>query len=413
MRDRKVYRHEAYNPDRAILHVDMDAFYAQVEQLLKPALRGKPIIVGFSQSKRGVVTACSYEARVFGVRAGMPTGQALRLCPKAIVVPGTMDAYADYSERTREVFNTFTPYVDPASIDEAYLDITDTLSIHPDPVDTAVALKKAIKSELRLSCSVGVAACKHMAKVASAMDKPDGLTTLWPHELDRKLFGLKVGKLFGVGPVTSAKLNGLGLYTVGDLATASSDLLKEYFGANGEYLKRIANGLDDSPVMAHENRPRPKSISHESTFNSDSADLEFLHSVILHLTDKVVFRMRKHDVNTRNVTLRVRYSDFKTITRSRSLPVPLEDLGAIFRTARSLLPIDDVQRKMVRLLGVKVSELGELDTGAQELLFADVSLAKLKAADEAVGALSARFGKRAIVRAGSLRYLSRKSWNPE
>ncbi len=413
MHDRKLYSDNKFRPERAILHVDMDAFYAQVEQLHRPELRGKPLLVGPSASRRGVVATCSYEARAFGVRSGMAMGKALELCPTATVVAGSMGAYSHYAEKIREIFCEFTPFVEVTSIDEAYLDITDSLKIHPDPVEVAVDFKREIRNRLHLICSIGVSANKHLAKVASALEKPDGLTTIWPYELEEKFFPLDVSKLYGVGPVTTARLNSLGVFRIGQLARMPADLLKREFGSNGEHLKRIANGLDDSPVLAHIDKPDPKSISHEKTFENDSADFRLLDSVILHLTDKVVSRMKKHRFTAGTITLRVRFADFKTITRARSVSVPTDDVELIYKIARGLLPRELVASRKIRLLGVRVSNLSKSCPADQPSLFSDNDMNRKSVAGDAVEKIRNKYGKYSIVRAGSLTYLQNKSELPE
>ncbi len=413
MRDGKLYSEDKFRLERAILHVDMDAFFAQVEQLHRPELRGKPLLVGLSASRRGVVATCSYEARAFGVRSGMPMGKALELCPTATVVAGSMGAYSHYAEKIREIFCEFSPYVEVISIDEAYLDITDSLRIHPDPVEVAVDLKREVRNRLHLICSIGVSSNKHLAKVASPLDKPDGLTTMWPHELEDKFFPLDVSKLYGVGPVTTARLNALGIVRIGQLARMSVDQLKREFGSNGEHFKRIANGLDDSPVLTHIDKPDPKSISHEKTFESDSEDFRLLDSVILHLTDKVVSRMKKRRFVAGTITLRVRFADFETITRARSVSMPTDDVERIYEVARSLLPRQLAVKKKIRLLGVRVNNLSKSRPADQPSLFSDKDMNRKRVTGDAVEQIRQKYGKYSIVRAGSLTYLQKKSELPE
>ncbi|MCK4656830.1 MAG: DNA polymerase IV [candidate division Zixibacteria bacterium] len=391
--------------DRVILHVDMDAFYAQVEQMLKPDLRGKPVIVGLGRSRRGVVTACSYEAKAFGVKSGMSGYEALKLCPRAEVVRGSMDTYTYLSEKAREVFGDFTPIVEPASIDEAYLDISGCMTRYSDAVALASALKAEIKRRIALVCSVGVSVNKHLAKISSALEKPDGLTTMWPHELREKLWPLAVSKIYGIGPVTTRTLNGIGVFKIGELAEAPISLLKRHLGSGAEHFKRIANGENVSSVHRHEDLSDEKSISHARTFNYDSDDIEYLHSVILHLSDKVVSRMKKGGFLTRTVSLRVRFSDFTTITRDKSLQKPTEKVETVYETARSLLPLRRVNREKVRLLGVKVTSLSRTESTPQMTLFGDTRSERQIVAANAVEDIRRKFGKESIVRAGSLKFI--------
>ncbi len=395
--------------DRIILHIDMDAFYAQVEQLLRPDLRGKPVIVGLGTFRRSVVAACSYEARAFGVRAGMPRYKALELCPQAVVVGSSMESYTYFSKKVQEVFDDFTPIVEPASIDEAFLDVSGCMKLYPDPVSLAAALKAEIRRRLDLVCSVGISVNKHLAKVASALEKPDGLTTMWPHELSEKLFPLDVSKLYGVGPVTAVAMNSIGIFKIGDLAEAPSDLLRARFGSNGEHFKRIANGQDDAPVRSHEDLSDEKSISHSRTFAYDSADFDFLYSAILHLSDKVVSRMLGRGFVARTVTLQVRFADFTTITRDKSLPGPTDNLQTIYKTACELLPLARARRETVRLLCVRVSNLSRKNSTSQTSLFSDHSLEKQGRVSDAVERIRDKFGKKSIVRAGSLQFIEGKN----
>lgn len=395
-------------PQRVILHVDMDAFYAQVEQLLRPELRGKSVIVGLGDFRRGVVTACSYEARAFGVKAGMPGLEAIRLCPDAIVVRGSMDSYTYFSGKVREVFSDFTPIVEPASIDEAYLDVTGCMRLHTDAVALAASVKAEMRRRLSLICSVGVSVNKHLAKVASALEKPDGLTTMWPHELRTKLFPLDVSKLYGVGPVATRNLNSLGIYRVGDLAEAPVSLLKTCLGSSADHFKKIANGQDNSPLHTHDNMSSEKSISHSKTFSCDTSDIEYLRSAILHLSDKVVSRMKGRGFLAATVSLKVRFADFTTITRDRSFRQPTDDIRMVYRTACDQLPEDRVKREKVRLLGVRVANLSERRSDGQSMLFNDSLCEKHDRAACAVEYVRAKFGKSSIIRAGSLVFVGKR-----
>ena len=392
-------------PDRLILHVDMDAFYAQVEQMLKPDLRGKPVIVGLGRSRRGVVTACSYEAKAYGIKAGMSGYEALKLCPHAEVVRGSMDTYTYLSEKTREIFGDFSPIVEPASIDEAYLDISGCMTRYSDAVALASALKAEMTRRLDLVCSVGVSVNKHLAKISSALEKPDGLTTMWPHELREKLWPLSVSKIYGIGPVTTRTLNSIGIFKIGELAEAPLSLLKKHLGSSAEHFKEIANGKDVSPVHRHEDLSDEKSISHSRTFNYDSADYEYLHSVILHLSDKVVSRMKKGGFLARTVSLKVRFADFTTITRDKALRNPTEKVETVYESARSLLPRRRVKREKVRLLGVKVTNLSRAESTPQMTLFGDTRSERQIVAANAVEDIRRKFGKESIVRAGSLKFI--------
>jgi DNA polymerase-4 len=387
---------------RVILHVDMDAFYAQIEQLHHPELRGKPVLVGLGDRRRGVVTTCSYEARAFGVRSGMPIGKALQLCPHAELVPGAMDAYVRYSERIRAVFERFTPFVEPTSIDEAYLDITDRLGVHPQPLDLARKIKSEVRREVDLTCSIGISFNKYMAKIASGLNKPDGLTTIWQSELAEKLMPLSVRCLIGVGPATETVLANLGIYTVNDLVKTSINTIRSKLGQVGEHLRSSALGEDDSPVRHIKELREEKSMSHEQTFEHDISDPELLDSVILQLADMLSSRLKRRKLGCRTVTLKVRFSDFATISRGRSTSEPTDDLNVISEIARELLPRESVCSNRVRLLGVRASQLIKVADRTQMSLFVDPEETRRRAADGAVNLIRSKYGREAVVRAGTL-----------
>ncbi len=393
------------NFSRFILHVDMDAFYAQVEQLKRPDLRGRPVIVGPGESLRGVVTACSYEARAFGVHAGMSAMDAKKLCPHAVFLHGDMDAYSHYSGLSREVFAEFTPMVEPASIDEAYLDVTACGRLYPTVIDLSADLKKRMKERIGLTCSVGISTNKHLAKVASALEKPDGLTTLFPEELETKLHPLPVGKLYGLGPVTEASFQSAGIFTIGQLVSTPDDYLQQRLGHTGEYFKKVALGLDDSPVHTYTEMSDEKSMSHERTFDYRKADITFIHSVLLDLTDRVVTRLQKRHFLAKTLTLRLRYTSFKTITRDKTIDAPTRSVDRIYKTVVSLLPPRVTIEHRVRLLGVRASNLLD-ETEMQSLDLFDQRVSEKESdASNAIEQVRAKFGRNAIVRAGSLKYI--------
>lgn len=394
--------------DRVIMHVDMDAFYAQIEQNLRPELRGKPVIVGAGDRRRGVVTACSYEARKYGVRAGISAIEAFKLCPQAIPVRGSMDTYIHYSGLTRNIFDRFTPVVEPASIDEAYLDTTGCDRLYDSPIALACDLKSAIRKEIGITCSVGISTNKHLAKVASALDKPDGLTTLWPDELVEKLHPLDVSRLYGLGPVTAQGFYLRGIRTIGELVNTEDSDLEQLLGKTGLYFKRIAEGCDDSPVHPRDEMSAEKSMSHERTFNSQNADVDFIHSVILDLSDRVASRLRARGFLTRTITLKLRYSDFKTITRDKSIHVYTRKVETIFNTARSLIPGGRPVFKSIRLIGVRASNLTREETSSQPELFDQLEESRDTRASNAIESVRSKFGRDAICRAGSMKFLDTK-----
>lgn len=338
---------------RTIAHVDMDAFFAAVETLDHPEYRGKPLIVGGPRdSRRGVVSTCSYEARRYGVRSAMPLAEAARRCPEAIFVPGRMGRYAEVAQVVRRVFSEFSPVVEPVSIDEAFLDLTGTEHLHP----SLEALGRQIKIRIAaatggLTASVGLAPNKFLAKLASELRKPDGLVVLTDENLDAVLLPLPVGQLWGVGPKTAAELNRYGIRTVADLRKAPLAWLSERFGKFGPSLYQLARGLDDRPV---DPGGEPKSLGHEETFATDLSDPKALRRVLVTLAAQVGRRLRSHGLTARTVTLKLRYADFTTLTRSRTLATPFDDDDTLLAEALRLWEKVE-KRQAFRLLGLYVS----------------------------------------------------------
>jgi DNA polymerase-4 len=389
---------------RVILHIDMDAFFAQVEQVKNPALRGKPIIVGGDAGHRGVVATCSYEARKYGIHSAMSSAEARRRCPHAIFVGGNLTNYVYISAQIQDIMNDYTPLVEPTSIDEAYLDITESYHLYGTPENLAQDLKDSIKKRLQLTCTVGIAENKLLAKTASDMNKPDGLNTLWMSELEEKFLPMEIRKLRGVGPQTEKALKKLGINTIRDLKDYPEKKLRQYFGLHGEHLNKMAHGLSDTPVHSFEEMEDEKSMSHEHTLYEDTSDLIFLKSLMITLTDKVVVRLKKAQFLAKTVRLKIRYSDFSTITREVTLNRMTDDFNIIYKTALSLLPEDDVISKKVRLVGVGVTKLHEALNTPQIELFEEGSISKKRKCGDVVEDIRDKFGKFSIVRASSLPY---------
>lgn len=346
---------------RAILHLDMDAFYASVEQLRHPELRGRPVIVGGS-GQRGVVAAASYEARFHGVHSAMPSVRARRLCPEAVFLDGDHAHYREVSARVMGLLREVTPLVEPLSLDEAFLDVSGTRRRLGDPVDTAHGLRAAVYDSEGLWCSVGVATNKFLAKLATGHAKPSASRTGPVHGVGvfevpagaelAFLHPLPVQDLWGVGPATLAKLHGIGVRTVGDLARCEPALLRSVLGERtATHLRELAHGVDERPVVADQ---RPKSISHEETFPRDRLSLAELRSVLVRHSDSVAARLRRAGLRGRTVQIKVRFGDFETITRSRTLEVPTDRGTDIVEVARALLEPVPVTRG-VRLIGVGVT----------------------------------------------------------
>jgi DNA polymerase IV len=353
----------------------MDAFFVSVEELYDPSLEGKAVVVGGQRNERGVVSAASYEARKFGVHSAMPLRTAARQCPHAIFVDGHPERYREYSQKAYAVLGRFSPKVEMASIDEAYLDMTGTERLHGPPLRAAHALHAAIKGETQLNCSIGIATSRLVAKVSSDQAKPNGVLWVLPGEEACFLAPLDVRKIPGVGKVLEKSLHDLGIRKVGDLAALDESFLDERFGKWGLALAGKARGLDaggwfDSEIGEND---QPKSISHEHTFNEDTADAEQLESTLARLSEMVCRRLREHGLYALTVQLKLRYKDFSTITRARSLPRATQLDGEILEPIRTLFRANWRPGAAVRLLGVHASsfeaaegQLGLLDSGKHE-----------------------------------------------
>jgi DNA polymerase-4 len=338
---------------RKIIHIDMDAFYASVEQRDNPAYRGKPIAVGGSpQGRGGVVATASYEARKFGVRSAMPSKKALELCPDVIFVRPRFEVYKAVSIQIRNIFERYTDLIEPLSLDEAFLDVTEDKQQIGSAIDIAKAIKQAIRTELQLTASAGVSINKFIAKIASDMNKPDGLTFVGPSKIQSFIDGLGVEKFFGVGKVTAEKMNRMGLHTGADLKKLSESELVKHFGKAGKFYYNIVRGIDERRVQPHR---ETKSISAEDTFPYDLKELDEMFEAIDILSQIVYERVRRHGLKSRTITLKIKFHDFKQITRSQSLPQAFADLETIRKTGRKLLESIDLEEKKIRLLGVGVS----------------------------------------------------------
>lgn len=335
----------------------MDAFYASVEQRDEPAYRGKPIMVGGSPEGRGgVVAAASYEARRFGVHSAMPSKKAQQLCPEGIFVKPRFDVYKSVSSQIREIFRRYTDLIEPLSLDEAYLDVTDDKQGIGSAITIAEEIRKAIKEELQLTASAGVSINKFVAKIASDMKKPDGLTFIGPSQIEKFVEELPVEKFFGVGKVTAAKMRSLGLHTGADLKKLSEMEMHKHFGKTGAFFYRIVRGIDDRPV---EPDRETKSIGTEDTFPYDLQNIEEMNTELDRIAVVVHERINRHQLKGRTVTLKIKYADFSLITRSKSFTVPQHELGIIRDTAKQLLASTFPNEKTVRLLGISLSNFNE------------------------------------------------------
>ena len=379
------------NRTRWIMHIDMDAFFASVEQLDNPELKGKPLIVG-GQSNRGVVSTCSYEARKYGVHSAMPMVEARRLCPHAEFLPGRMWRYEEVSREIMRIFHEEAPLVEQLSIDEAFLDVSGMERLHKDVRNVGWRIKERIKNEIGLTCSVGLAPNKFLAKMASDLQKPDGFTVI-THEQARSFIApLPVTKIFGIGGAAKQMLAQFGIATIGQLANADRSILQKVFGKNADKVQHLAMGLDDRPVIPE---TAPKSIGRETTFEKDLYTFEDCKAAILELSGQTGFRLRNKGYSGRTVTLKVKFKDFKIITRSISSEGDISCDEEIFSLAVKLLK-DVAYENGVRLLGVTVSNLQDGSCGS--LCFEENT--KLLQRNAAVDNLKKRFGENIIARGG-------------
>ncbi len=381
---------------RAILHVDMDAFFAAIEQRDEPKLRGRPVLVG-GAGPRGVVAAASYEARTFGCHSAQPMAMARRLCPQAVVMPPRPTRYNEVSRQVFAILDAFTPLVEPLSIDEAFLDVTGTDQSLGTPQGIATAIKQRIRDELGLTASVGLAPNKFLAKLASDLEKPDGLTVIEPDAIQRTIATLPINKMWGVGPATEQKLLSLGIRTFGDLQPWPRNVLETHFGSLGRKLHRLCRGEDDRPVITDQ---AIKSISQEQTFDEDRADPADVRNVLRSQAEKVAMRLRKGDLRGRTITVKIRFGDFQTITRSTTLPAPTDGTDLICAQACDLIDASAATGfQPVRLIGVGISQLtGEAE---QFNLFTQRMGDRHRRLDAVTDTIKSKFGADAIHRGRS------------
>jgi len=344
-------------PNRKIIHIDMDAFYASVEQRDNPELRGKAIAVGGSPEGRGgVVATASYEARKFGVRSAMPSKKALQLCPHIIFIRPRFAAYKEVSQKIREIFRRYTDLIEPLSLDEAYLDVTQDKQNIGSAIDVAKLIKQAIKDELQLTASAGVSINKFVAKIASDMNKPDGLTFIGPSSIESFMEKLAVEKFFGVGKVTADKMKRMGLFTGVDLKKFTEEEMVQHFGKAGRFYYQIVRGVDNREVQPNR---ETKSIGAEDTFPYDLTEVNEMNAELDKLSQTVANRVQGYQLKGRTITLKIKYSDFRQITRNYSVTEPVNDFITISEATKKLLLATEPEDKRIRLLGVTLSNFGE------------------------------------------------------
>ncbi len=384
---------------RVILHLDLDAFFCSVEEVQNPSLRGKPFAVGGKPDERGVVASCSYAARALGIRSAMPMSRALRLCRGLIIVPGRHRLYSEYSEKVMKKLRDLTPLVEQISIDEAFLDISD---IQADKTRLALDLQRVIQTELNLPSSVGIASNKLVAKIATEVGKksskkknepPFGFTVVPAGDESKFLAPLPADMLWGVGPKTNARLTELGIHTIGDIARWPEKELVNLFGENGRDLWRHANGMDDRPIVTEY---ETKSVSQETTFNVDVRDEKTLEKTMREQARDVARQLRKNDLAGKTVKVKLRWSDFTTITRQTTLPTSTDNEDEIFHAAVKLMKSARKPNQPVRLIGVGVSGIG---APVRQLSLWDVGSEKSRKLQEVVDALQEKYGK-GVIRKG-------------
>ena len=391
-----------------ILHVDMDAFYASVEQRDHPELRGKPVIVGGSAEGRGVVCAASYEARTFGIHSAMPAITATRLCPDGIFIPPRMSHYAAISKQIQAIFGDFTPLIEPLSLDEAFLDVSGSLNLFGDGPEIAQQIKDRIRNELQLVASVGVAPNKFLAKIASDLEKPDGLTIVDPAKIQDFLDPLPVGRLWGVGKVTGERFRNLGISTVADLRRLKQNTLHDLFGEQGDHLWRLARGIDDRNVTPDRNA---KSISHETTFAVDMDDREILEAWLLELADQLGRRLRRSHKSGKVLHLKVRFSNFQTLTRSLTLSNPTNVTQEIADAAIELFRHRVDRHLPIRLLGIGISRFDH-PALRQQSLFDESEHEQQSQLDAMSDEIRNKFGHDSLSRASRLLHDTRHRPQP-
>ena len=376
---------------RCIFHIDLDAFFVSVEQVLNPELKGKPVIVGGDPERRGVVASASYEARPFNIHSGMPSSKARRLCPQAIFIRAHFSIYKDASAKFMKILGDFSPHIEPLGLDEAYLDVTRCEEPYGSHRQLALAIKDRIHKDLKITASVGIAACKVVAKIASDLCKPDGLLEIAPGGEQAFLNPLPIAKLPGVGKKTEQALKEMGITTIGELASLPVDTIKRRFGATGAVLHSHARGIDHREVEAP---GKAKSISQELTFARDTLDRNFLEANLHNLCQEVCQELRSQNKRAKCVAIKLRYADFKTITRQVILRESSDVTQVIFTTAQQLLTKALAQQgKPVRLIGIRISSLvGE----EKQLLMFDSGKEKPERLDKAIDKIRRKYGSTAI-----------------
>ncbi|RKY83509.1 DNA polymerase IV [candidate division KSB1 bacterium] len=395
---------------KRIMHIDMDAFFASIEQRDLPSIKGKPVIVGGIPGSRGVVATCSYEARKSGITSGMPISEAKKRCPKAIFLRTYGKKYLYTAWQLLEIWNRFTPLVEPVSIDEAYLDITGSIGMLGNEEKIALLIKKEIREKLKLTCSIGIAPNKVFAKIASGLQKPDGLTIIKDDEVDKIIFNLPVSKLWGIGKKSEKVLNRLGIKTIGELANTPTKVLKQWFGINGELIQRIAKGEEKNKnieIIPLDKKEHEKSIGNEHTFPEDTDSIDYIFSELMNLSQKTGKRLREKRLGAKTITLKLRYKGFFTTTHQKSFPNFIYKDEEIFFHSKALFNKIYNKKEKIRLIGISLSSLLSIfDTSGnpsiqKELFFYNSKTERLY---PVLDSLKERFGEKIISRGKVLQY---------
>ncbi len=384
------------------MHLDMDAFFAAIEQTIHPALRGKPVIIGGPADSRGVVSTCSYEARNYGIHSAMPMKKAHQLCPDGIYIDTSGDKYSYMSAEVMKILRAFSPIVEPVSIDESFVDITGIWERYGGMEKLAFSIKDEIRHRLDLTASIGIAPNRFVAKMASSSNKPNGLVIIPPDQVQQFLWGQPVEHLWGVGPKSAEAMKKYGINTISDLAKTSKAQMKNMFGIVGEALIGMANGKGEDKVRASHEEGDTKSMGHEHTFHRDTKDPDRILSLLLYLSDKVARRLRLHDYEGRTVNLKIRKSDFKLVTRAISYNVYINNEQEIFKAAKNLLLENRFLDHPIRLIGVNISNLRKRQAeNYDEYLIDYEPVKKSKKIDEVIDKLREIHGEEAITFAGT------------
>lgn len=391
-----------------IIHVDMDAFFAAIEQRDDPKLLGKPVIIGGPDPRaRGVVSTCSYEARKYGVRSAMPLREAYRRCPQGIYLPGNFWKYEQASREIKQIFKRFTPAVESISIDEAFLDVHGCQRLFGNSLEIGLKIKQQIRERVHLSSSVGIAPNKFLAKLASDLQKPDGFTVITNGKVQEMLWPLPITKLWGVGKKTADLLISKGIKTIGMLANLHPDILECHLGKLGPHLHQLAHGLDNRQV---ELSSGVKSVGNETTFKEDTTDIDFLEATLLRLAEQVGRRLRKADLLGRTISIKLRYANFKTITRAKTINYNTNSSQILYEIGLELLRNTNLYNKSFRLIGISVSNLSNLKSQQLSLFEDEMNLAA-DVISEVMDDIKDRFGEDAVIRARLINLLKKQKKN--